>query len=74
MKMKIELMDVEETLLEELEHSVMKKDIAVTYAFAIVSTEKINWPRVNVAIRQKWGVKSLIYIKKLAWKLVEKGI
>ncbi len=69
---KIELMDCENHILEEIADKDFKRnDVAVTYAFCITSSEKPNFGRINRAIRQRWSRGGLDYIKRRAWKWVE---
>lgn len=70
--MKVELMDVENVILEEIAvPEVKRKSIAQTYAFGIGSSEDINWKRINEAIVKRWSISGLNYIKRIAWKMVE---
>ena len=70
--MKIELMDVEQVILEEIAEKESTRDsIALTYAFCITSSEDIDWWMINQAIVARWSRSALIYIKKKAWKLIE---
>jgi len=49
-----------------------KRDIvAIAYAFALVSSEEVDWPKVNKAIIERWSVSALEYIKTKAWKMIE---
>ena len=67
-KMKIELICCTEVLLEEIASNEFKrKDIAQTYRFAICSSWKTDWKKVNRAIVDRWSVSGLKYIKHLAW-------
>lgn len=63
-------------LLDEVAaKGVKRKDVAMTYAMAIVShankADVIDWRKVNAAITDRWSVSGLDYIKNLAWKIVE---
>ena len=65
--MKIELCCCTYTLINEIKIAKTKKQIAQTYALALKSSEKTDWALVNRAIIDRWGIKSLHYIKDLAW-------
>lgn len=70
--MRVELCDCENTLLQEIQNkSITRKSLALTYAMALCSSERVNFGRVNMAIVERWSVSGLIYIKKQAWKLIE---
>ena len=73
-KMKVELMFCEEIILQEIEdkHST-RKDVAITYAFCIDSSEDVHFGKINNAIVSRWSYSALHYIKRRAWKL-RKGI
>ncbi len=66
----IELADCEATLLAEIaEPTCKRKDVAATYALALVSSERsrIDWKRANTAIIERWSLYALQWIKKRAW-------
>lgn len=70
MKKGIELADCENCLLAEITDKGMKqKDVAQTYGLTLKSSEceKVNWPKVNQAIMDRWSKSGLIRIKKMAW-------
>ena len=72
-EMKIELMSCEEIILEEIANKEATRDnVALTYAFCIDSSEKIDFAKINKAIVDRWSRSALQYIKKEAWKL--KGV
>ena len=66
-KMSMELCCCTNTLLDEIKIAKTKKQIAQTYALALKSSEKTDWALVNRSIIDRWGLKSLKYIKELAW-------
>ena len=67
--MSIELICCTDTLLMEINSKECKrKDIALTYSMAILSSETTNWVKVNRAITNRWSMSGLRYIKELAWK------
>ena len=61
-------------ICNEVDKGLTQKQIAQTYAMAIVSDtykmDKPDWTRINNAIIGKWGIKGLERIKKKAWKLI----
>jgi hypothetical protein len=60
-----------ETLVSEIKfRESTRKDIALTYALALVSEEKTDWATVNKAARERWSMSGLEFIKRHAWKLV----
>ncbi len=73
--MRIEMVCCEDTLLDELAggRAVTRRMVALTYAFAICSSEHstIDWSRVNKAIIERWSPHALEWIKREAWKLIE---
>ena len=70
--MRIELCDCQETLLQEIRNKRFKqKDVALTYAMAIQSSEPKNWKEINDAIIERWSLSGLERIKRVAWKKIE---
>ena len=68
--MKIELMFCEETILQEIADKNFTRDsIAITYAFCMDSSEKVDFAKINKAIVTQRSRSALEYIKKEAWKL-----
>ena len=71
--MRIELMNTTEHLLREInEHKLIQKEVALSYAMSICSSEKTNWPKVNLAIIERWSNSGLIRVKEMAWKIIDK--
>jgi len=69
--MKIELMFPQDIILEEIAANEFKrKEVALTYAFCIESSEEIDWKRINTAIVERWSRSGLGYIKRMAWRLI----
>jgi hypothetical protein len=65
----MELLCCEETILNEIEHKEFKrKDVALTYYLCMMSSEKIDWEKVNKEIIRRWSFSGLEYIKKEAYK------
>lgn len=61
------LMLAEESLLIDIANKSLKqKDIALTYRLAMGSGERIDWGKVNRAIRERWSRSGLIRIKEMA--------
>ena len=50
-----------------------RKDIAVVYAAALWQSAPVEWAAVNLAIKERWSMSGLKYIKELAWDLYEKA-
>lgn len=70
--MKIELMDCEEIILQEIrEEKATRDDVVLTYAFCIDSDEYLNYGKINKAIIERWSRSALAYIKDRAGKLRE---
>ena len=69
--MMIQLMDCERTILEEIKNKqARQKDVAVTYAFCILSDEDIDWNRIHHAILDRWSMSGLNKIKKIAHNMI----
>jgi len=74
---KMELACCTYVLLSEIADKRFKrKDIAMTYALALCSSEETNWKTVNKAIVERWSMSGLRYIKNLAWsgKCFKRGL
>lgn len=70
--MRLILLQPTSVLMEEIRNPRMNRaHVAQTYALALWSSEKTDWPAVNQAIMQRWSFSGLEYIKKLAWKMVD---
>lgn len=71
-EMNIIILDSTQTLLNEISNKALsKKDIALTYALAIMSKTHTDFKKVNEAITKRWSMTELINIKEQAWKNVE---
>ena len=69
----IEMLSCEVTILNEISHKKCKRnDVALTYYFCMVSSEDINYEKVNKAIIERWSFSGLEYIKKEANKWFQK--
>ncbi len=65
--MSFELVLCTDTLLREIaDTTIDTKQIAMTYALAMKSSEPTDWPAVNKAIMARFGKAGLIKIKKAA--------
>ena len=72
--LRVQLVDCTATLLSEIKlRESTRKDIALTYALALVSEDGTKWMEVNQAIIERWSLSGLKYIKQQAWKLVDHG-
>lgn len=57
------------------DESVTRDNIAHFYAFCIASKapgDDPEWGEINQAIMDRWSRSGLIYIKKMAWGIVER--
>jgi len=69
----MEMVCCEITILNEISHKECKRnDIALTYYFCMVSSEDINYAKINKAIIERWSFSGLEYIKKEAYKWFKK--
>jgi hypothetical protein len=70
MSFRFELADPEGQLLEEIADPAMKRrDVALTYGLAMRgSKDRVDWPKVNQAILERWSLAGLEWIKAFAWK------
>jgi len=66
-----ELCNVEAVMVRELESKATQKTVALTYAFALISSEKIDFKKINQLIIKRWSLSGLDRVMKMAWKLVE---
>ena len=64
----IEMCNCQSLILGEIANPKMKRnDVSQTYAWALRSTENIDWARINEAIIARWSLHALEWIKKRAW-------
>jgi len=71
--MKVELVDCQNFILKEISDKRFKrKDVALSYYFCMVSSEKVNWQIINRAIIDRWSWYALDFIKTLAWKKIDR--
>lgn len=69
----MEMIGCEATILNEISHKECKRnDVALTYYFCMVSSEDIDYAKINKAIIERWSFSGLEYIKKKANKWFEK--
>lgn len=71
MGMVMELAACEAVIENEIKMGLTQKQIAETYAMAMVSSWPTDWKRVNEAITAKWP-KGLNRVKEMAHKIVDK--
>ena len=67
--MRIQLVDCERTILDEIaQPEATKIGIARTYWLCMRSDESstLSWTKVNAAITARWGVRGLNYIKRMS--------
>ena len=70
--MRIQLVGCTKQLIQEAGTKELKqKNIALTYAMAILSDEEKDWPKINQAIIKRWSKSGLTRVKTMAWKLIE---
>ena len=62
-----EIWDVEFVIENEINQGCTQKQIAQTYALALISSYKTDWRRVNNAIMDRWSPEGLNRIKQMAW-------
>ena len=67
---RIELADAEAQLLEEIADRRMgRRQVALTYGLAWRGDHsRVDWPKVNRAIVDRWSIAALKWIKDFAWK------
>jgi hypothetical protein len=66
----VELCDCGRVLEEQVAAGSPQKAVALTYAFALCSSEPVDWRRINGAIQRRWP-HGLERVKRAAWRLVE---
>ena len=66
--MRVELCDCQNVLLEEIaDKHFTQKSVALTYAMAMESSERVDWYVVNQAIIKRWSESGLERVKRMAW-------
>jgi len=67
----IRLADPQATLLEEIaDPAVRIRDVTITYAFALLDQDAVDWPEVNKAILARWSARTLDRVKRDAWRML----
>ena len=62
----------EDVILQEIAVKESTRDnIALTYAFCIISSEEIDFRKINIAIAERWSRSAVNYIKHKAWRTVK---
>ena len=71
----LEIVCTTDTIIEEIALDIPRKSVALTYAMLMRSQgrggDRPDWPRINKAIIEKWGLVGLEAVKKRAWRLIE---
>jgi hypothetical protein len=61
-------------ILNEIKQGCTQKQIALTYAMAIITNaakvEKVEWRTINEAIEARWSKSAVERVKKMAWKRI----
>lgn len=72
--MRITLAQPTETILREIAQAEMKRtDVAMTYAMCLtMADDYVDWPSINAAIIERWSRSGLEWVKREAWRLVER--
>ena len=69
---RVELMFCESVILQEIaEKETTRDSVALTYAFCIISSEEIDFRKINIAIAERWSRSAVNYIKHKAWRTVK---
>jgi len=69
--MTIELCCCTRILLDEISNKQLhQRDVALTYALALRSSEPKDWTVINEAIIRRWSRSGLERIKQMAWRMV----
>ena len=65
----LELKDITNTIIHEIEVlRLTQSQVAITYALAIKSSDKVDWHKINAAIIKRWSMSGLNRVKTMAWK------
>ena len=64
--MRVEIDDVQRTILHEIEAGATQRQVAQTYALALRSSVEIDWRAVNAMIALHWSESGLERIKRMA--------
>jgi hypothetical protein len=71
----LELADCTNTLLNEISRKeTTRESLASTYGLAIISSEEVDFKRVNAAIIERWSEYALNYIITKAWKMIDERV
>ena len=69
----VRLADPEGQLLAEIaDPATTARSLVLTYAFALLDQDRVDWPKVNRAIIGRWSPAALDRIKRDAWRRVER--
>lgn len=71
--MRIELVNPQQIILEEIAEGHTQRSVALTYAFLLRQEPKTaDWKKINQAIMRRWkGKKALSRIKEMAWRFCD---
>lgn len=73
--MRIELCCCTDVLISEIASpQFTQKSIALTYAMAYLSSDETNWHFVNEKIVERFGLRGLGKIKRMAWKKIQEKV
>jgi hypothetical protein len=62
------LADPEGELMETIARPGTKiRELTVTYGLALRDMDRVDWPKVNAAIIERWSAGTLDRVKKAAW-------
>lgn len=62
------LADPEGELMETIARPGTKvRELTITYGLALRDQDRVDWPKVNTAIIERWSVATLARVKKAAW-------
>lgn len=64
--------EIELALLQVVgDKKATEQTVAIYYAAAIRSSEEVDFPKVNAAIKGRWGKRAVERVKERAWETVE---
>ena len=69
--MKVDLCNIESVIETEIKNKCNQKTIALSYAFALTSSNEIDFKKINQLIVNRWSMSGLDRVMKMALKLVE---
>lgn len=70
-ELQVRLADPQAQLITEIaDPATTIKSLTLTYAFALLDQDAVEWPVVNRAIIERWSASALDRVKKNAWRMV----